>query len=275
MRPIRPLTLRTATCGPLPALCLLFLTWLPAQTLSPPAAPPAPTPPADRSTQIQALMETSKSLEGVLFRDVVKAATGHEVIAVDTESAADQALLDHLAKAADALILWLNDPQSPVGGLRRINEASRSVEDHLRLLLNSGDFTCTLPPTAAGEVQRSGYPDLKLIHLPSGRVTYLDPKLFEAKSRGSSLRTFYYEPRDLTGKIQSDARHLLLGIAHDGKDGAWTFQSWDMIDLHDFHVRLKAEFQGSNRDLYRKDLILRQSQSQSPSQGQQEPGTKP
>lgn len=242
----------------------------PASPAIPEASPPAA---ADRSVQIQALMETSRSMKGVPFRDVVKAATGFEILAVDPKSPADAALLEHVTKASDALISWLNQEPSPVEGLRRINEASHQVEDRLRQLLNTGDFTCTVPPTAAGKEQRSGYPDLKIVHVPTGAVTYLDPKLYEAKSRASSLRTFYYEPRTLTGKIQSDAHHLLLGIAHDGKDGAWTFLSWDLVDLHDFHMRLKAEFQGSNRDLYRPGLLLRQSTDNAKSEA--EPASNP
>ena len=31
------------------------------------------------------------------------------------------------------------------------------------------------------------------------------------------------------------------------------------MDLFDFRVRLKAEFQGSNKDLYREKLLLRSS----------------
>lgn len=217
---------------------------------------PAPT---NRTRQIRSLMETADALEGVAFREVVEASTGHQVIAVLPKSGADAALIDHLAAAAEALVAWLNGSESPVRGLRRINEASRSVEDRLRKLLNSGEFTCSVPRTAGGIEQRSGYPDLRIVHIPTGRVTYLDPKLFETGSRSSSLRTFYYEPRTLTGKIQDDARHVLLGITHDGKDGDWTFQSWDLVDLYDLKVRLKAEFQGSNRDLYRKNLLLRQS----------------
>ena len=113
--------------------------------------------------------------------------------------------------------------------------------------------------SGTGKAQRSGYPDLQITHTPTGRVTYLDPKLFEATSRASTLRTFYYEPDALTGKVQHEGRHVLLGISHDGKDGAWTFLGWELIDLHDFHVRLKAEFQGSNKDLYQEKLRLRKS----------------
>jgi hypothetical protein len=219
----------------------------------------AEDPPVDRQAAIRALMETSQAMEHIPFREVVLAATGHQVIAVDPKAAADQAMLDHLSKAAAELLKWMNTPEAPLKNLRRINEASRHVEDKLRSLLNTGDFTCTIPLTTSGKAQRSGYPDLQITHVPSGRVTYLDPKLFEATSRASSLRTFYYEPASLTGKVQHDARHVLLGIAHDGKDGAWTFTGWELVDLHDFHVKLKAEFQGSNKDLYQEKLLLRKS----------------
>ena len=89
---------------------------------------------------------------------------------------------------------------------------------------------------------------------------YLDPKLYEKKSRASSLRTFYYEPRTHTNKIQYDALHLLIGISHDGNEGAWQFTSSEICDLSHFHVRLKAEFQASNRDLYRKPTLLPQAE---------------
>ena len=130
-------------------------------------------------------------MEHVPVREVVFAATGYLVIRMDRKAAADQALLDHLSKAGDSLLAWLNGPENPANNLRRMNEASRLVEARLRTLLHQGDFTCILPSTRAGKAQRSGYPDLQLTHLPSGRVTYLDPKLFEQSSRASSLRLFY------------------------------------------------------------------------------------
>ncbi len=67
------------------------------------------------------------------------------------------------------------------------------------------------------------------------------------------------EKGDRQAAIKHAARHVLLGIFHDGKDGAWTFQGWNLMDLFDFRVRLKAEFQGSNKDLYREKLLLRSS----------------
>ena len=215
----------------------------------------------ERSKRVKSLMQTSDAMEDIPFREIVQAASGHKIIRVDPASARDQALLDHITGACSELLKWMNAPDSPIRGLRRINEASHLVENELFRLLTKGDYTCSVPLSTLGKAQRSGYPDLHIIHTPTGRSTYLDPKLFEATSRASTLRTFYYEPDALTGKVQEDARRLLLGISHDGKDGAWTFTGWELIDLYDFHVRLKVEFQGSNKALYQEKLLLRKSGS--------------
>jgi len=103
----------------------------------------------------------------------------------------------------------------------------------------------------------SGYPDLRLVETASNRVSYLDPKLYAAGSRDSSFRTFYFEPKITTNKVRDDAVHLLVGFEHAPKTaGHWTFTRWDLVDLAHFKVRLKAEFQGSNRDIYRPDATL-------------------
>jgi hypothetical protein len=40
------------------------------------------------------------------------------------------------------------------------------------------------------------------------------------------------------------------------KDGRWNFTRWDLVDLAQFKLKLKAEFQGSNRDMYRPEAIV-------------------
>ena len=81
-------------------------------------------------------------------------------------------------------------------------------------------------------------------------------------SRASTLRTFYYEPKVETSKIQDDAHHLIAGIEHDGRAGGqWTFLNWELVDVSGLRVNLKAEFQSSNRELYRPELIVGSSRS--------------
>ncbi len=209
---------------------------------------------------VRAVMTAERDLRDIPLREVVVAATGRQVMDLQPDKVpADAAARDHITVAAEKLLVFLNAKDSPVRGLRRINEASRHVEEKLLDLLNAGSFICGYPKTGAGESQRSGYPDLRLEHKESGRVYYLEPKLYEASSESSTLRTFYYEPKDMTGKISNDACHLILGIAHDGKDGVWQFTSWRLADLYDFRVRLKAEFQASNKEFYQEELTVSKS----------------
>jgi hypothetical protein len=94
-------------------------------------------------------------------------------------------------------------------------------------------------------------------------VFYLDPKLYAAGSRDSSFRRFYFEPKKSTNKVRDDAVHLVVGFEHalrvaksDSWKAIWKFTRWDLVDLSRFTVNLKAEFQGSNRDMYRPDAIV-------------------
>jgi hypothetical protein len=209
---------------------------------------------------IRLLMEHSKELESIPFAKVIEIVSGKKVLPLKPATSPDNDIVASLALVLDACLAELNQEDSPVRGLRRINEASRFFEEAIASHANAHpDFRCDYPRTAAGNIQRAGYPDLILTHIASGRICYLDPKLFESSSIKSTLRTFYYQPKPQTGKVHHDAHHLLVGIEHDGNDGAWQFTGWKLVDLADFKVRLKAEFQGSNRDIYRDELILRRS----------------
>ena len=113
-------------------------------------------------------------------------------------------------------------------------------------------------------MQRSGYPDLRLVDQATQRVYYLDPKLYVVGSRESSFRTFYFEPKVATNKVRDDAVHLIVGFEHEPRQAAhWNFTRWDVVDLAHFKVRLKAEFQGSNRDMYRPEAIVATSTQES------------
>jgi hypothetical protein len=135
---------------------------------------------------------------------------------------------------------------------------SSKFEDAIqaRLAARPG-FACEFPKTAAGKHLRSGYPDIRLLDQATGRVFYLDPKLFAKGSKTSSFRTFYFEPKRETNKVNDDARHLIVGIEHERTaDGTVQFRRWELIDLANFRVKLKAEFEGSNADMYRPEAVV-------------------
>jgi hypothetical protein len=78
-------------------------------------------------------------------------------------------------------------------------------------------------------------------------------KLYAAGSRDSNFRTFYFEPKKATSKVLDDAVHFIVGFEHEPREDIsantmWKFTRWDLVDLSKFKVKLKSEFQASNRD---------------------------
>src|SRR5258708_25784813 len=113
----------------------------------------------------------------------------------------------------------LNAPGSAIQNVDRINEVSSHFEDSLRELLNAtAGLSCDFPLTGGGKVQRSGYPDLRIVDSESKCVFYLDPKLYAAGSRDSSFRTFYFEPKKTTNKVRDDAVHFIVGFQHESRN---------------------------------------------------------
>lgn len=204
------------------------------------------------------LLQEDHGLRGIPFREVILDATGKKVLAVDKNNETDQRVIKQISGVLDEVIKRMNVPDSRIQGIARINEVSSHFEDMMRELLNATPgLNCDVPHTASNRVQRSGYPDLRLVDTETKRVFYLDPKLYAVGSRDSSFRTFYFEPKIATNKVLDDAVHFIVGFEHEKRTGDhWTFTRWDLVDLSQFKVKLKAEFQGSNRDLYRPEAIV-------------------
>jgi hypothetical protein len=209
-------------------------------------------PPQNDAALVRSLLNENLSERDFDFATIAEACSGKRVLPLD-DSPAHQRVTAAIGLALSETIVALNQPDSPVRKLRRINEASRFFEDGLLTRIDAmPGLDCEIPPTRSGEHQRSGYPDLRIIDQKTGAVFYLDPKLVEQGSADSTFRSFYFEPKNQTLKINDDAVHLLVGIEHDGKTGEWTFSGWRLVDLSTLRVRLKAEFQACNAELYQK-----------------------
>ena len=220
-------------------LIVFFATALCRVTVS------AQTDEAAATKLIPWLLHEDRQLRGIPFGDVIMAATGKKVLLVDPTSDPDQRVVKQISGALDEVIKRMNAPASPIQNVGRINEVSSHFENLLRDLLNAAPgMSCDFPRTADDNVQRSGYPDLRIVDLASKRVYYLDPKLYAAGSRESSFRTFYFEPKLGTNKVRDDAVHFVAGFEHEPREnGRWNFTRWDLVDLAQFKVKLKAEFQ--------------------------------
>lgn len=211
---------------------------------------------SDSAVLIEWLLQDGRELKGIPFSEVLAATTGKNILPV----ASDAPWLQRLGAVLDRTLAAMNDTAHPIHSVGRINEASRFIEDQLMAECNKEPgWSCGIPRTSAGEEQRSGYPDLRLV-LEDQSVVYLDPKLFARGSKTSTLRTFYYEPKTTTSKVHDDAQHLLVGVQHNGGEGGQIrFEEWDLVDVSKIKVQLKAEFQAANKDMYRGDTILLKS----------------
>jgi len=207
---------------------------------------------------VQNLIRTSEELrEGIGFGRIIEAATGCKVIPI-TSSTQDKKLLEKLKEAFNLVVNTCNAE----GGVRpksgRVNEVGSTLEAYVKEAINLQEgLICTEPKTLTGAIQRAGYPNLEVID-EYGRSTYLEIKSFDKqKATSSNFRTFYYEPRTKTSKVTKDARHLLIAFPHlGGKGPRWKLAGWLVVDMSNIKVRLKAEFQSSNRWMYRKENIL-------------------
>ncbi len=193
-----------------------------AQETTTPETPASPKPPVD--ALIRWLLQEDEQLRGLPFAEVILDATGKKVIATDPRNAVDQRVIRQISSVLGEVVRRMNAPGSAIEGIPRINEVSSHFEDLLRELLNAvPGLNCDFPRTADGRVQRSGYPDLRLVDQESKRVFYLDPKLYAAGSRESSFRTFYFEPKKSTNKVRDDAVHFVVGFEHEAGE-RWTLE---------------------------------------------------
>ena len=221
------------------------------------------------------LLDEDQQLRGVPFSELILDTTGRKVLPFEANNAVDQRVAKAISAACDDAIKRLNAPDSEIQKFDRINEISSHFEDTLRVLLNAtSGLRCDFPLTVEGKLQRAGYPDLRITDVESKRVFYLDPKLYAAGSRDSSFRTFYFEPKKSTNKVRDDAVHFVVGFEHAPRETdfgsrdaggsaspktTWKFTRWDLVDLSRFTVKLKAEFQASNRDMYQTEAIVASS----------------
>jgi hypothetical protein len=248
-------------------ICLFVLITIAAPVSEQSAAAPgreSPTPATATSKApvdqlIPWLLSEDRQLREIPFSEVIVRVTGKKIVACDPKNQIDERVVKSISAACDETVKRLNAPDSAIENIARINEVSGHFEDMLRELLNATPgLNCDFPRTAQGRVMRSGYPDLRIVDLASKRVFYLDPKLYAAGSRDSSFRAFYFEPKIATNKVRDDAVHFIAGFDHEPreKSGRWNFTRWDLVDLVQFRVKLKAEFQGSNHDIYRPEAIV-------------------
>lgn len=215
------------------------------------------------SALISTFLEGAENSREIRFAEVIEASTGHLAIPLDPGDEMDARVCDEISSAMDASLEYFNGKESPTNGDSKISKVTfRFMVKICEMIDAAPGLSCARSRTKDGILPKSGYPDLRIVNEETGRVIYLVPKMVEQGSLSSSLRSFYFTPKGGDGLVKEDAHHFLVGIEHNGKTGAWKFRGWHLVDLANLKVRIKAEFQGSNKNLYQPDLIISRSQKQ-------------
>ena len=142
-----------------------FIYWVATTALASAALAqrsPAPKEPVDQL--IPWLLDEDQQLRGVPLSEVILDTTGKKVLPFDANNPVDQRVAKAISAACNETMKRLNAPGSAIQNIDRINEVSSHFEDTLRELLNAAPgLRCDFPLTAEGKIQRSGYPDLRIV----------------------------------------------------------------------------------------------------------------
>jgi len=207
--------------------------------------------PAATNSRLAALLgELAQPEKEIPFKEVVEATTHFRVLDFDTNNPAHVELRRKILAGAA-----LAGGRAAKDGLtaERANEAGNRIESYVRAALRDAGLDARVPVNAAGAAQAAGYPDLEI---DGPTPCYLELKTFSAHTASSTQRTFYYSPSERP-KITRDALHLLLAFELEkiSRDGRTVFvpTRWRLSTLENLAVRLKWEFNQSNRGLYGQD----------------------
>lgn len=131
-----------------------------------------------------------------------------------------------------------------------------AVEPLVIAALESAGFAADRPTAVSGKQRSAGYPDLEASR--AGCFFYFEIKTYNPRTENSTQRTFYLSPSD-DPKVTHAAFHLLIAFAIEpSEDGKYYAKSAQLVDLNDLPVKLKIEYNASNRDLYqRADPLLK------------------
>ena len=190
------------------------------------------------------------------FGAVVYSVTGHRIIPVRPKAPRDAALLPKLSKA---LANAAARAQTKGIRARRVNEVGNYMETFVRRSINAVGLKAGIPITSDGRHQSTGYPDV-CVEEPDGRTSYLEIKTYNRANINTTQRSFYFSPPSRGSKVTRDARHLLAAfeIVKERKPMGDVYRPvhWKLLTLEGLKVKLKYEFNASNRDLYQSDLTL-------------------
>ncbi|MGX1023399.1 hypothetical protein [Flavobacterium sp. CS20] len=197
------------------------------------------------------ITEMLKPLDEVEFSPVVESITGYKVKKFNHEDKNDKILLVNLVKVADLVLEMVNK----IGiDSNRANEVGNKIEPFVKEALIKIGYQADTPITQSGIKQSTGYPDISFYD-DNERLNYLECKTYNINNLNTSQRSFCLSPSN-NPKITELAHHFGISFEIIKENEKFFAKSWKILDLYNLKLKIKYEFNASNRTLYSKDLIL-------------------
>ena len=196
------------------------------------------------------LKSVPKHGDEVYLRDIVKKMTGNNV------SKCSNDLLEKIIKIAVSCIEIMKNPDNHKDKFKNITKPNVSLKfpdkcdkdmrynecgNYMESILDIACDDIISPKTSKGKLMSSAYPDRELKD-----EAYIEVKVFDVDSKESSFRSFYLSTLD---KITKELPHILVAFPH--KNGVLIDTKPEVIDLYDLKLKLKQEFNASNKDIYK------------------------
>jgi len=199
-------------------------------------------------------------LRDIPFSLVIKSVFGFQVLPFDLKHKENEKLLDLLKQAAN-----IAGKKARKEGIiaRRANDVGTRIKPYVREALKQLKLQARTPITQSGKKKAMGYPDIEVTD-PWGRSFYLECKTYNIQNIDTTRRAFYFSPPSKKGggKIIRDTFHLLMSFqvevarVIDAERRVYIPIHWRIYSLESINVNLKAEFNASNRQMYRAGTLL-------------------
>ncbi len=186
------------------------------------------------------------------LREIVKRMTGFEILKCNDD------LLEIIIQIAKESLNIMKNPENykdkfklqnisiPITSLTFPDKCDKKMRpnecgNYMESILDIACENIISPKTLKGKLMSSAYPDRELKD-----QAYIEVKVFDVNSKESSFRSFYLSTLD---KITKSLPHILVAFSH--KNGVLIDTEPEVIDLYDLKLKLKQEFNASNKDLYK------------------------
>ena len=181
------------------------------------------------------------------FHEVIQEICGNVVIPLDERDAQDSALLQVVSHVAKDVCVFLRE--NPIIS-NRPNEVGNRIEPHVRDFFNHiPGYRASVP---LGKI--AGYPDI-LVEEGTDRYTYIECKTYNARSLGSTFRSFYFSGSE-SFKVAHDARHLVVGFEIiEVVETKYRPVGFKIVDACNLPCTLKQEWNSNNKLLYSLPIL--------------------